>query len=68
MLDEDDILNEIPKSSSADLPDKTPSAPQRERSTETAKPQATANNVVRNLRSHPFITCYLSCIEERKDN
>ena len=62
------MLDEDAKSSSADLPDKTPSAPQRERSTETAKPQATANNVVRTLRSYPFITCYLSCIEERKDN
>lgn len=68
MLDEDDILNETPKSSSVDLPDKTLSAPQLERSTKTARTQTAANNVVRNLRSHPFITCYLSCIEERKDN
>ncbi|XP_055255159.1 aprataxin and PNK-like factor isoform X3 [Moschus berezovskii] len=45
MLDEDDILNETPNSSSVDLPDKTPSAPQLERSTETAKTQTTANNV-----------------------
>lgn len=45
MLDEDDILNETPKSSSVDLPDKTPSAPQLGRSIETAKTQTTANNV-----------------------
>ncbi|XP_040080017.1 aprataxin and PNK-like factor isoform X1 [Oryx dammah] len=45
MLDEDDILNETPKSSSVDLPDKTPSAPQLERSTKTAKTQTTSNNV-----------------------
>ena len=62
MLDEDDILNETPKSSSVDLPDKTPSSPQLGRSIETAKTQTTANNVVRNLRFHPFVTCYLSCI------
>ncbi|KAM9722341.1 aprataxin and PNK-like factor isoform 1-T1 [Dama dama] len=43
MLDEDDILNETPKSSSVDLPDKTPSAPQLG-GIETAKTQTTANN------------------------
>ncbi|KAB0381159.1 hypothetical protein FD755_008943 [Muntiacus reevesi] len=45
MLDEDDILNETPKSPSVDLPDKTPSAPQLGSSIETAKTQTTANNV-----------------------
>ncbi|OWK10347.1 APLF, partial [Cervus elaphus hippelaphus] len=45
MLDEDDILNETPKSSSVDLPVKTPSAPQLGRSIETAETQTTVNNV-----------------------
>uniref|UniRef100_A0A8C6BUH8 Aprataxin and PNK-like factor n=1 Tax=Monodon monoceros TaxID=40151 RepID=A0A8C6BUH8_MONMO len=45
ILDEDDILNETPKSSSIDLPDETPDAPQLERSTEIGKTQTAANSV-----------------------
>uniref|UniRef100_A0A9L0R6X2 Aprataxin and PNK-like factor n=1 Tax=Equus caballus TaxID=9796 RepID=A0A9L0R6X2_HORSE len=46
MLDEDNVLNETPKSSSINLPDETAGAPQLERSTEVAKTQtATAKSV-----------------------
>ncbi|KAJ8781278.1 hypothetical protein J1605_011262 [Eschrichtius robustus] len=45
ILDEDGILNETPKSSSIDLPDETPGAPQLERSTEIGKTQTAANSV-----------------------
>ncbi|XP_032509334.1 aprataxin and PNK-like factor isoform X1 [Phocoena sinus] len=45
ILDEDDVLNETPKSSSIDLPDETPDAPQLERSTEIGKTQTAANSV-----------------------
>lgn len=69
MLDEDDILNETPESSLVNLPDETTGAPQLEGSTEIATTQtSTTNSVVRNLRSHPFITCSLNVFEERKDN
>ncbi|XP_030166594.1 aprataxin and PNK-like factor isoform X1 [Lynx canadensis] len=45
MLDEDNILNETPKSSSVNSPDETTGNPQLERSTEIAKTQtATANS------------------------
>ncbi|XP_057598671.1 aprataxin and PNK-like factor isoform X2 [Hippopotamus amphibius kiboko] len=45
MLDEDDVLNETPKSSLIDLPDETPGAPQQERSMEIAKTQTATNSV-----------------------
>nr|XP_031323036.1 aprataxin and PNK-like factor isoform X2 [Camelus dromedarius] len=45
MLDEDDALNETPKSSSVDLPVETTGDPQLESSTEIAETQPTANSV-----------------------
>ncbi|EPY74884.1 hypothetical protein CB1_001866027 [Camelus ferus] len=45
MLDEDDVLNETPKSSSVDLPVETTGDPQLESSTEIAETQPTANSV-----------------------
>ncbi|XP_021554828.1 aprataxin and PNK-like factor isoform X1 [Neomonachus schauinslandi] len=44
MLDEDNILNETPKSFSVHSPDETTHAPQLERSTEIAKTQTTSAN------------------------
>ncbi|XP_032729640.1 aprataxin and PNK-like factor [Lontra canadensis] len=44
MLDEDDILNETPKSFSVNSPDETTGAPQLEGSTEIAKTQTTSAN------------------------
>lgn len=65
MLDEDNILNETPKSSSVNSPDETTGNPQLERSTEIAKTQtATANSEVRNLRPRPFVT--YSLLQEEK--
>lgn len=67
MLDEDNVLNETPKSSSINLPDETAGAPQLERSTEVAKTQtATAKSVVRNLGSHPFKASSLFRGEKRQ--
>lgn len=69
MLDEDNILNETPKSPVINLPHETTGASQLEGSTEIAKTQMTpTNSVVRNLRSHPFITCSSNYDEGRKDN
>ncbi|XP_029792106.1 aprataxin and PNK-like factor isoform X3 [Suricata suricatta] len=44
MLEEDNILNEMPKSSSVNLPDETTGNPQLERSTEIAKTQTSSAN------------------------
>lgn len=69
MLDEDNILNETPKSPVINLPHETTGASQLEGSTEIAKTQMTpTNSVVRNLRSHPFIICSSNYGEGRKDN
>lgn len=69
MLDEDDILNGTPKSSLANLPDEATGTPQLEKSTEIAMAQtSTSNSVVRNLKSHSFVTCSFSYFVERKDN
>ncbi|XP_037383418.1 aprataxin and PNK-like factor isoform X2 [Talpa occidentalis] len=46
MLDEDDILNETPKSSLMNLPDETMGAPQWERSPEIAETQTAMENSV----------------------
>ncbi|XP_036190185.1 aprataxin and PNK-like factor isoform X1 [Myotis myotis] len=46
MLDEDDILNEIPESSLVNLPDKTTGAPQLEGSTGIATTQTSTTNSV----------------------
>lgn len=65
-FDEDDILNGTPKSSLANLPDEATGAPQLERSTEIATAQTfPSNSVVRNLKSHPFVTCSFSYFEEK---
>lgn len=64
MLDEDDILTKTPESSLVNLPDETTGVPQLEGSTDIATTQtSTTNSVVRNLRSHPFITCSSSYSE-----
>lgn len=55
MLDEDNILNETPKSSLTNsLDDESTGVLQLERNLEVAKTQTTtANSVVRDLRTHP---------------
>lgn len=68
MLDDNEMLNGTPKSSLANLPEAT-GTPQLEKSTEIAMAQtSTSNSVVRNLKSHSFVTCSFSYFVERKDN
>lgn len=69
MLDADDMLNETPESSLANLPDETSGASQLESSAEVATARtSTTNSAVRNLRCRSFVARSLSYFEEKKDN